>query len=115
MDGLYVLSDDAILRKIGERLRASRLKQNITQKSLAEASEVTLITVIRLEKGEIGSFSSLLRVMRVLGLLDCLQSLVEDEQMSPQEYYDFVNHSQKNVRKRAVGKLNTKKEEDLGW
>ena len=80
MNDIYMLSDTMILEKIGDRLRQVRLKQNITQQSLADASGVSLSSVKKIEKGEIGSFDSLLRLFRTLGLLDTLQPLVEEEQ-----------------------------------
>ena len=35
MEDVYMLADDVVQRKIGARLKALRLKQNITQQSLA--------------------------------------------------------------------------------
>lgn len=110
-----MLADGSILSKIGDKLKANRLKQNITQQSLAEASGVTLSTIKRMERGEIGAFSSLLRVLRVLGLLDFIQPLTEEEKLSPQEYYDLMNSRQKKNRQRAAGKLNVSNKEDIGW
>lgn len=77
MDDVYMLADAAICKKIGSRLRNARLKQNITQQSLADASEVSVSSIKKIEKGEMGSVDSLLRVLRTLGLLDVLQPLVE--------------------------------------
>lgn len=79
MDDIYMLADKMILEKIGNRLRQVRLKQNITQQSLAEAAGVSLSLVKKIEKGEIGSFDSLLRLLRTLGLLDALQPLIVEE------------------------------------
>lgn len=110
-----MLSDTMILIKIGEKLKSVRLKQNITQQSLAEEANVSLSTVKKIEKGEIRSFDSLLRMLRVLGKLDAFQSLVEEEQLSPNEYYQLVQSSKSNQRKRAVGKLNNKHQEDSAW
>ena len=59
MENVYMLADGAILEKIGERLKSVRLKQNITQQSLAEAANVSLSTIKKIEKGEIRSFDSL--------------------------------------------------------
>jgi len=42
MDNIYMLTDMVILTRIGEKLKAVRLKQNITQQSLAEAANVSL-------------------------------------------------------------------------
>lgn len=115
MDDIYLLTDIAILTKIGEKLKAVRLRQNITQQSLAEAANVSLSTVKKIEKGEIRSFDALLRLLRTLGKLDALQQLVEEEQLSPNEYYHMVQASKAKQRKRAVGKLNNTKQEESEW
>ena len=115
MDDIYMLADAAILGRIGGNLKAMRLKQNVTQQSLAEASGVSLSSVKKIEKGEIGSFDSFLRVLRTLGKLDVLQPLVEEEQLSPNEYYKLVQSSKTNQRKRAAGKLNEKHQEESEW
>ena len=103
MDDIYMLTDMAILTRIGEKLKTVRLKQNITQQSLAEAANVSLSTVKKIEKGEIRSFDAFLRILRTLGQLDMLQQLVEEEQLSPSEYYNMVQTSKTNQRKRASG------------
>ena len=111
MDDIYSLSDTQVQRRIGEKLKSVRLRQNITQKSLAEEADISLSSVKKIENGEIGSFESLLRVMRVLGELDTIQSLITEERLSPSEYYELVNAGKKSSRKRAAGKLKTQKEE----
>ena len=45
-----MLTDAAIFGKIGEHLRQARLKQNITQQSLAEAAVVSLSSIKKIEK-----------------------------------------------------------------
>jgi transcriptional regulator with XRE-family HTH domain len=115
MDDIYMLADTIILEKIGIRLRQVRLKQNITQQSLAEAAGVSLSSVKKIEKGEIGSFDSLLRLLRTLGLLDVLQPLVEEEQLSPNEYYELVHSAKTKARKRAAGKLHQNSKEESTW
>lgn len=100
-----MMSDVAILDKIGSHLKASRLKQNITQQSLAETAGISLTSLKNIEKGEIRSFDSLLRVLRTLGKLDVLLPLVEEQQMSPSEYYEMVHAANAHPRKRAAGKL----------
>lgn len=100
-ENIYSLSDNLIRQKIGKKLKAVRLRQNITQARLAADSLVSLSSIKKLEKGEIASFDTLLRVLRVLGKLDTLQPLVEEEQMSPNEYYEFVTKAHKKQRKRA--------------
>ena len=74
-----------------------------------------LSSLKNIEKGEIRSFDSLLRVLRTLGKLDVLQPLVEEEQMSPSEYYAMVHAAGAGLRKRAVGKLDKGHKEEAGW
>ena len=105
MDDIYVMTDAIILAKIGERLRALRLKQNITQESLGESANVSLSVVKKVEKGEIRSFDVLLRLLRTLGKLDVLSPLVEEEQLSPSEYYELMQKTDTRKRKRASGKI----------
>lgn len=111
MEDIYTLSDPQLTKRIGEKLKAIRLKRNITQQSLAEASSISLSSVKKIENGEIGSFDTLLRVLRTLGMLESISALFEEEQLSPSEYYEMVNKTKKQVRKRAAGKLKVNKEE----
>ena len=48
-----MLSDVAILSRIGNHMRSARLRQNITQQSLADAAGVSLSSLKKIEKGEI--------------------------------------------------------------
>ncbi len=115
MEDLYLLSDTAILKQIGEKLKAIRLKQNITQQSLSVSSGVPLSTLRRIENTGSGSSESLLRLMRELGMLDMLHPLTEQDQLSPQEYYELVHGAQKKMRKRAVGQINTNPNIESAW
>ena len=74
-----------------------------------------LSTVKKIETGEIKSFDSLLRVMRIFGKLDAIQSLVEEEQLSPNEYYEMMHSAQKKTRKCAVGHFNNNSQEESEW
>lgn len=114
---IYSLTDSVIQQKIGDRLKSLRLRQNITQSNLAVESQVSLSSIKKIERGEIGSFDTFIRLLRTLGKLDVLQPLVEEEQMSPNEYYEFVNYSKKKVRKRATKSKDTKKhkKEEPEW
>lgn len=114
---IYSLSDNSIRHKIGEKLKLLRLRQNISQDSLATDTQVSLSTIKKIEKGEIGSFDSLMRVLRVLGKLDLFQPLVEEEEMTPNEYYEFINSHRKKLRKRAAKTRsnNVKNIEDSEW
>ncbi|MGN1211180.1 MAG: helix-turn-helix domain-containing protein [Candidatus Cryptobacteroides sp.] len=111
MEDIYMLSDTQLVKRIGNKLKAIRLKRNITQQSLAEASSISLSSLKKIENGEIGTFDTLLRVLRTLGLLENIAALFEEEQMSPSEYYEMVKKAKKQTRKRAIGQLKINQEE----
>lgn len=115
MDDIYILADTAILAKIGSRLKAIRLKQNITQQSLSVAADVSLSTIKNVENGVIHSFDSFIRILRTLGKLDVLQPLIEEEPLSPSQYYEMVHSAKARQRKRATGKLDENNKESSSW
>lgn len=106
-DNIYMLADGEICRRIGKKIRHLRLLQNITQMSLAEQSQISVSSVKKIENGEIGSFDSLIRVLRILGELEIFVPLLKEEEMSPNEYLEFVETNRKNRRKRAKSTSNT--------
>ena len=102
-----MLPDSEIRRRLGQKIRHLRLRQNFTQTSLAEQAQVSLTTLKRIEKGDISYFDSLMRVLRILGELDVFSSLIKEDEMSPNEYFEFVEASKKKQRKRASGNNKT--------
>ena len=115
MENIYNLSDYIIKKKIGEKIKSVRLKQNITQQSLSELTELSLSSVKKIEKGEINSFESFLKVLRILGKLDILEPLVTEEELSPNEYFEMKQAFHKNKRKRARGKKQLQLKSDSEW
>ena len=106
-ENIYMLSDGEIRRRLGQKIRHLRLRQDFTQVSLAEQAQISLTTLKRIEKGDISYFDSLMRVLRILGELDVFSSLIKEEEMSPNEYFKFVEASKKKQRKRASGNNKT--------
>ena len=86
-------------------MKALRLRQNITQKSLAQAADISLSSVKKIEGGQIGNFESFLRCARTLGCFEWIVPLVEEEKMSPSEYYTMRQSATGHTRKRAAGQL----------
>ena len=70
-ENMYMLPDSEIRRRLGQKIRHLRLRQNFTQTSLAEQAQVSLTTLKRIEKGDISYFDSLMRLLRILGELMC--------------------------------------------
>lgn len=116
-ENIYMLPDGEIRRRVGQKIRRLRLRQNFTQASLAEQAQVSLTTLKKIEKGDISYFDSLMRVLRVLGELDLFSSLIKEEDMSPNEYFAFVVANKKQ-RKRARGNNKTNQQpntEESEW
>ena len=107
------MSDEALLKTIGEFVRHQRLNQNRSQDEVAEAAGISRSTLSLLERGERVSLSSLLPVLRVLDLLYIMDVFRVSNEISPIEYARL----QKNQRQRARTRRNeqTDSNEDLGW
>lgn len=117
-DNIYMLADCEISRRIGCKVRQLRLRQNFTQASLAEQAQISVSSLKKIESGEIKSFDSLMRVLRILGELDVFAPLVKEEELSPNEYYEFIEAAKKKQRRRASSKDNNRhsnEKEESEW
>lgn len=100
------LSDEALLKLIGQRLVQQRLARNLTQQQLAEQAGLGLRTVQRLEQGAVATqLSGFVRVCRVLGLVERFDLLVPDTAPSPMAQLKL----QGRKRQRASGQRQAKK------
>ena len=110
-----MLSDTEITKKISEKLKELRLKQNISRQDVSVSSGVSMSSIVRMEDGEIKSFESFLRILRTLGKIDVLLPLLEEEEISPNEYFRLV-HSAKNKTRKRASKSNTNiRQEESEW
>ena len=94
----YSLSDKGIEEELGKRIRALRLRKNLTQKELAEATILSLNVIKSLEAGR-GKLSSIIAVLRELGALDQLDSFIPEPSISPLQ----LAKMQGKQRERASG------------
>ncbi|MSU36920.1 MAG: XRE family transcriptional regulator [Pedosphaera sp.] len=95
------ITDEALLKLIGERLARLRLTKNLTQGQLAEQAGLGLRTVQRLERGAAATqLSGFARVCRVLGLVERFEALVPEEAASPMAQLKQLGRK----RQRATGK-----------
>jgi transcriptional regulator with XRE-family HTH domain len=95
------MTDEALMRLIGERLSGLRLARNLTQQQLAEQAGLGLRTVQRLEWGAVATqLSGFIRVCRVLGLVERFETLIPEETASPMAQLK----QQGRKRQRATGK-----------
>lgn len=70
---------DEMLKVLGENLKASRLADNLSQKTAAERSGISLKAIRNLEAGENASTLSLLSYCRTLRKTDWLMTLAPPE------------------------------------
>ena len=99
------LTDEVLLKLIGERLAGLRLALNLTQQQLAEQAGLGLRTVQRLESGAAATqLSGFVRVCRVLGLVEHFDTLIPEPAVSPMAQLKL----QSRKRKRATGKQEAK-------
>ena len=113
LDNIYILTDIELCNRIAAKIKTVRLKQNMSQAELADKSGVSISTIKRMEDGEVKNFESLIRVLRTLGKLDIFVPLVEEEQLSPNEYYELASKASK--RKRASRGYTKENKEESEW
>ncbi len=94
---LKLMTDDAILAEIGNRIARYRIDQQLTQADLAEQAGVSKRTVERVEAGASVQFTTVIRILRVLDLLQGVDRMVPEPVVRPM---DLLKHKGK-VRQRA--------------
>lgn len=91
------IGDKAILEKIGQFIRETRLSQNKTQQQLADDAGIARSTLTLLEGGAGGTMLSLIQVLRMLDQLHLFKAF----QLSPQISPLLLAKQAKNKRMRA--------------
>ena len=91
-------SNPEIVRLLGQRYREYRLRVGLTQKEVAEKSNVTATTIHKFETGVSTdiSFSTLASLLRAIGLIENVDGLLPD--LFPSPYLV----TEKNERKQRV-------------
>jgi transcriptional regulator with XRE-family HTH domain len=101
------MTDEVLLRLIGERLAGLRLARNLTQQQLAEQAGLGVRTVQRLESGAAATqLSGFVRVCRVLGLVEQLDTFIPEPAVSPMAQLKLQGRKRQRAtgRKAASGK-----------
>ena len=79
-------SDYDILKDLGERIKAERIRQKMTQAQLAVNSGVGKSTVERAESGESIQFVNIIKILRTLHQLSGLDALLPSSEMTPVQH-----------------------------
>lgn len=77
------MTDAAIVRELGRRLRRARLNRDISQEDLASQARMSVSTLKKLESGGGIRLVGLISVLRALAALDELDALVPAPGPSP--------------------------------
>ncbi len=108
---LYSLSDKGVQAELGNRIRALRLRKNVTQNALAAATTLSINAIKSLEAGK-GKLSTLIAVLRELGALEQLDSFIPEPPISPVQLAKL----QGRRRERASGRrLKENSDGTSGW
>ena len=99
------LSDDAILREIGDRIKQRRITLNYTQEETSVKAGLSKLTISKCENGTTPvTLNTLIRILRVLNSLDAIDDFLPKQQFSPIEIAKLL----KNRKQRASSKRNNK-------
>lgn len=76
------LTPHAIVKELGERIKAVRLNANLTQKSLASKAGVSLKAVTNAEKGK-STLESIVAILIALEITEQLNFFIPKQEISP--------------------------------
>jgi len=105
------LSDQAIEKEIGQRIKALRLRKNISQQVLATAACTHRNVIGALENGKGSTLSTLIAVLRELDALSELDAFIPEIKISPIE----ILKRQGKQRQRASGEKQEDQAEASEW
>ena len=105
------MSDKAIIRYIGKRIRQMRLNKNISQKTLSEKIGIHRVTLSKIERGQQISLLTLIQIMRGLGELQRLENIIPEDIVSPIQLAKL----QGKKRKRASKQIEIPEERESEW
>lgn len=105
------MTDDMIIKAIGEYIRSVRLERNLTQEQLGDRSGVHRTTIRDLELGKRSTLLTLIQVLRSLDQLQTLKNFKVSKELSPLELAKL----EINERKRASGSKSDQKTKTSDW
>jgi len=107
----YGMSDKAIVRDIGKRIRQMRLNKNISQETLSERIGIHRVTLSKIERGQLISLLTLIQIMRGLGELQRLENFLPEDMISPIQLAKL----QGKKRKRASRQTEILEDKEPEW
>lgn len=92
------ISTDELEAELGEQVRATRLRRNLSQQDLADTAGVALGSLRNLEKGAGATVATLVRVIRALQMQDWISSMQPAVTISPMQMLK-AKHTRQRARK----------------
>ena len=105
------MSDEAVLRELGERLAKRRLDLKLTQAEVADQAGVSKRTVERIEAGATTQVSTMIRILRALELLEGLGRLVGEVGPRPMDLLKLKG----TTRRRATSRRQAPEKQKWRW
>lgn len=105
------MTDDMIIKAIGEYIRSIRLGKNLTQEQLGDRAGVHRTTIRDLELGRRSTLLTVIQVLRSLDQLQTLKNFKVSKELSPLELAKL----EINKRKRASGSNSEQKPKTSDW
>ena len=108
---IYGMSDRAILREIGRRLKRKRLEKNVSQQKLAELAGLNRTTIGEAERGTPFGVLTLVQILRALNALEEMDLFLPDPGISPLQLAKMKGKK----RRRASPKTADANKGDVDW
>jgi transcriptional regulator with XRE-family HTH domain len=108
---LTILSDSAIIKRLGDFVKHTRIQKNKTQVQLAEEAGLNRWTIGQIENGESVSLSGLIQIFRALDVLELLSVFEVNDEISPLEYAKLKKQEKKRVRNKGISTITNHKSE----
>jgi putative transcriptional regulator len=108
---IYGMSDRAILKEIGRRLKRRRLEKNLSQQKLADMAGINRTTVSDIEQGSPSGVLTLVGILRALDELDELNSFLPDPGISPLQLAKMKGKE----RRRASRQISESRKGNSDW
>lgn len=106
MINLFVFATPSeISEELGQRLKARRIYLRLTQKEVAQRTDLSLPTIVKLESTGQGSIDTLIRVAHTLNLESQLETLFKFDTLSIADMVE-MERRQKQQPKRVSRKRN---------
>jgi len=105
------MSDNAIIREIGKRIRQLRLNKNISQQSLSEKTGIHRVTLSKIERGQKISLLTIIQILRGLDELQRLDNIIPSEKLSPLQIARFHEKERKRASRQSI----YEKEKEAEW